>query len=131
MLYELVEYLTQQNVVKGDAKDTYRDYVPDEPDKLVALQEYNGVGSIPAAEGVARRVQIIARSSLEDPDWASTKIWQIFNVLDVPDRIIDTRKEGGNLWGVFDPLGTPHKMRVDEHARPIYGFNLSVITSRD
>ncbi len=127
MLLDVVNYLQSRGVVAGDGVDTYRDFTPDKPDKVVVLQEYPGLGTIQGSEGAQRNFQVAVRSAVDDPDWARLKAWEIFNVLDLPGRIID---EGG-FWGVLSGRQTPNKLRVDDNNRVVYGFNMNIVTQRD
>lgn len=131
MLLNIANYLIYQGIVQADGEDIFRDYIPDSPDQVVALQEYAGDGSLPQAQGAQRRFQVAVRASREDPDWARRKAWSIYNVLDVPEGIIDARGVGLQLWGVMNAIQTPFKLRVDDNARILYGFNMVIITERD
>ena len=132
-LLEIVNYLRDLGIVEGDGVDTYRDFMPDKPDKVVVLYEYAGFGSIRGAAGVGRSVQISVRTLRTDVSWGREKIWEIFNVLDTPDMIIDGREDmpPSELWGVFRAIQTPFRMQIDDANRWVYTFNLAVITSRE
>ncbi len=134
LLLDLINYLESLVIVAGDGIDSFRDFMPDEPDKLVVLNEYAGSGTQTGAAGVSRSVQVMVRASPDDPEWAKNKAWEIFNVLDTPeDRVLDTREHivPDVRWAVIVARQTPFKIKVDENARSIYGFNLGVVTSRD
>jgi len=132
MLLDVVNYLKDNDVVEDDGKDCFRDYTPDSPDQVVVLTEYGGLPFPPHMVGALRRFQVIARSSRDDPDWGRRKAWELYNTLDVPEKIIDARDEDGKgMWGVITALQTPHKMRVDDNGRDVYGFNVAITTERD
>ncbi|MBT9168521.1 MAG: hypothetical protein DDT19_01867 [Syntrophomonadaceae bacterium] len=134
LLLDLINRLRLLAIVVGDGIDSFRDFMPDAPDKLVVLSEYAGSGTQTGAAGVARSVQVMVRTSRDDPEWAKNKAWEIFNVLDTPgDRILDTREHvaRGTRWAVIAARQTPSRIRIDQNARSIYGFNLGVVTSRD
>lgn len=133
MLLDIINYLESLNVVDGDGVDTFRDNMPESPDKAISLIEYDGLGAIPSAEGVVRRFQVGARSSADDPDWAHSKVWSIFNALVTDELVIDTRElvPAGDFWGVLRGVQTPHKTKTDESNRVTYSFNVIVTTYRD
>jgi len=133
MLLKVINFLAENGVVTGDAVDTYRDFTPDKPDKVVVLQEYGGLGTFQGSEGAQRRFQVSVRSSVEDPEWAKTKAWEVYNALIIPESIIDSRTwvDPDKLWGVLSAMNTPNKLRVDENNRMVYGFNVNIVTERD
>lgn len=133
LLLEIATYLNEENKVEGDGVDTFRDFMPESPDQAISLYEEPGQGTFYGAGGAARKVKVLVRGSHDDPDWARVKVWEIFNTLDIPDRIIDTREthHAAKLWGVFKALYTPFKLKTDENGRDIYIFTLGVTTHRD
>lgn len=133
LLLKIVDYLVEENKIHGDGIDAFRDFMPDNPDQVVSLYEQPGRGSMHGADGVARRIQVSVRGSHDDPNWPREKVWDIYNTLDIPDRVIDTRETHHTveLWGVFVGLHTPFKLKTDENGRDIYTFHLGITTHRD
>lgn len=133
LLLDLIELLTNRGIVAGDGVDCFRDYMPDEPDAVITFQEYSGNATAPHVTSVSRRVQITVRGTPQNANDARIKAWQIFNSLDQPSRILDSRSEipAGTRWGMLFGLQVPHKMRVDKSNRVVYGFNIALITTRD
>lgn len=123
LLLDLVNYLKVAELVTGDGADTFRDFTPDMPDKIVTLREYAG------SPGFAdvRSVQIVVRDI--DAEDAKDRAWSIFKALDVPeDRILSISSA---RWGIVQARQTPFKIGIDERNRCLWGFNLAVTTSRD
>ena len=139
LLLDVIEYLQYEGIVQGDADDCYRDHMPEEPDKIISFREISdGDATGAGRSGIHRMFQVAVRSSLDHPEWARDKIWDIFNVLDTPDRVLDMREIDdenevyeSDRWGVVEAIGTPARIKVDENGRSIYSFNVSIVTSRD
>lgn len=139
LLLDITKYLTYRKVVKGYGKDCFCDYMPDQPDRIVALYEYSGGGTVTGVEAVERSVQVTVRSNSDDPNWARKKAWEIFNILDTPlDRVLDLRElepkyepSIGIRWAVSYARQTPFKIGVDKSNRVRYGFNMGITTYRD
>lgn len=130
MLLDIIEYLETAAVVDGDGEDCFRDIMPETPDKAISLQEYGGLGAIASAEGVVRRFQVRVRSTSDDPGWAHSKVWEIFNTLITTDPVVDTRPTN-EFWGVLTAIQTPFKVTTDDSNRVVYGFNVAATTYRD
>ena len=130
LLLDIVEYLDSEDIVEGDAIDTFRDFRPHAPDQVVTLQEYAGPGGFSYGEGSVRRFQITARGSTEDPNWGRAKAWEIYNALLFEEGVVDLRPDH-DIWGILRRLQTPHKLFNDRNDRAIYGFNVSFTTKSD
>jgi hypothetical protein len=134
LLMDLAEYLADEGVTEGPNVDTFLDDRPEEPDKVVSLIEYAGSPTPTGSNVVERSIQVSVRSSLADPNWARTKIWEIFNKLDTPvDRILDLREDdyGAERWGVLYARQSPFFLLRDQNGRVVYTFNMGITTYRD
>lgn len=132
LLEEIIWYLAKQGVIDGLNKDAFADHLPDTPEKVVALHEYSGLGPISEAEGAVRSVQVWVRASRDNPEWGKKKCSEIFKLFVGNHRVIDERDGSGRgLWGVFKPFQNPHRVKIDENGRSIYGFNMLVGTGND
>lgn len=134
LLQDIAEYLDYQEVKNEEG--IFLDFTPDEPDSVVVLYEYEGSATTPGTEGVVRRFQVTVRSEADKPDDARQKAWEVFNTLDRLDKVFDLREVDdeefeSQRWGVLSALQTPHKIKVDENGRTIYGFNMTMVTHRD
>lgn len=127
LLLDIITFLTAKGIVIGDGVDTFRDFIPEEPDSLVALIEYKGDPAIPVDPAVHRSVQITTRD--KDADLARQKALEIFKVFvdnrDETCRIDFTPKRFGQLY-LRQP---PFRYKTDENNRAYYCFNIGITTT--
>ena len=111
----------------------YLDMRPETPHKLIVLTELPGIGPIVGGGGAHRAFQAAVRSSEDDPEWAKSTVWKIFNMLTAAMGVFDLRELEVpiELWGILEPEQTPFKIAVDKNNRVIYGFNVSIVTQTD
>jgi len=127
LLLDIITFLTAKGVVIGDGVDAFRDFIPEEPDVLVALIEYRGDPAIPVDPSVHRSVQVSTRD--KDVDLARQKALDIFKVfVDNQDEtckidFTDTR------WGQIYLRQTPFRYKTDENNRAYYCFNIGITTT--
>ena len=62
LLLDIITFLTTKNVVIGDGVDAFRDFIPEEPDTLIALIEYKGDPMTPVDPTAHRSVQVSTRN---------------------------------------------------------------------
>lgn len=129
LLLDIVIFLTNKKVVKGDGVDTFRDFIPDAPDSLVALVEYTGSPPVPYELAVHRSVQISARD--KSADNARSKALEIFEALrgamNEDSRIDFT----ADRWGQVSLRQTPFRLGTDKSDKVTYAFNVGVTTTID
>ncbi len=121
-------------VAEGITDTIYKDTMPDKPAQAITFYETQGSGILRGGVGASRNIQVSVRTDRSSPVWAMEKAWQIFNVLAVPDKVMDTREEEypeTDFWGVITMKQTPFKIGVDNEGRIYYGFNMNVITKTD
>lgn len=127
LLLDIVMYLTSKGVIQGDGVDTFRDFVPEMPDNLVAITEYKGSPPLPYEESVHRSVQISARN--KDADTARIKALELFKTikdgLDEASRVNFTEER----WGQVSLRNTPIRISTDNSDRVTYGFNVGITTT--
>ena len=127
LLLDIITFLAAKGVVIGDGVDAFRDFIPEEPDALVALIEYRGDPAIPVDLSVHRSVQVSTRD--KDADLARQKALDIFKVFvdnkDETCRIdfTDTR------WGQIYLRQPPFRYKTDENNRAYYCFNIGITTT--
>ena len=127
LLIDIASYLQLNALVQGYGLDTFVDYLPDAPDTVIGISEYQGAPSQDGAQVANRSVQIVVRATSYDT--ARAKTWGIYNLLDTPDdRICQLNS---SRVCIFHPRQVPFKMRVDKTGRPIWGFNMGVTTIKD
>jgi hypothetical protein len=121
LLEKLSTYLAEEG-----GPDIFIDILPETPDKLICLREFTGFRVL-QGEGAIRNVQVLVRSSADNPSWARTKAWGLYNKLKNDEHIIDSREEEEEgFWGMVVINQTPFKMGLDINNRACYGFNLTV-----
>ena len=129
LLLDIVKYLTNQQVIAGDGVDTFRDFIPEMPDNLVAITEYKGSPMSSFESASHRSVQIIVRN--KDADLARSICLDIFRTiqqsLDESSRIDFTE----DRWGQVSLRQTPYRISTDKSDRVSYGFNIGITTTID
>ncbi len=127
LLLDIATFLTDKGLAVGDGIDIFRDFIPEEPDSLVALMEYNGGPTHTIDPTVHRSVQVSVRDA--DPDVARQLAVDIFN------SFVSTRDETckmhftSNRWGQVYLRQPPFKYRMDKNNRTYYGFNVGITTT--
>lgn len=131
LLLDLVTYLTiyASDVVTADGTDIFRDWVPDSPDNLVSLNEYEGMSSsISNADN--RSIQVLVRNTSYET--ARKNIWKIYNLLYDPEnevKIIDDIT--ATRWVIISAKQPPFSLPRSDDGRAIFIFNMGVISHRD
>jgi len=129
LLLDIVTFLTTENVVTEDGVDVFRDFIPEEPDSLVALIEYRGDPLTPLDPAVHRSVQVSTRN--KDADLARQKALEIFQVLrehQSTDNRVDLTEE---RWCQMYLRQSPFRYKTDENNRVYYCFNIGITTTID
>lgn len=127
LLKDLEQYLIAAGIGMADSIDMFRDFVPDSPDFIVALSEYQGAPMAYGDESVSRSVQVIVRAKTYDQ--AHDVSWQVFHTLIDPLEQIKTFSDA--RYGIFHARQTPRKLQVDGKARVLFFFNMGIITMMD
>lgn len=127
LLLDIVTFLTNLGVVKGDGIDTFRDFTPEEPDNLVALIEYTGNPVVPYETATHRSVQVSCRD--KSADAARRKALEVFktfqNGMDESSRVDFTAER----WGQMYLRQTPYRLSTDASDRVTYAFNIGITTT--
>jgi hypothetical protein len=123
-LEELLDYIIAQGVgVATKGTDGFYSTMPDDPDNLLAILEYQGTSAFLANFG-QRSIQPNVRDANDHN--ARTKIWDIYNLFhkeNMEERIIVLN---GSRWAIFSCRQSPFKLKEDESKRSIYVFNMGV-----
>lgn len=126
LLLDIVTYFAKLNIVKGDGIDTFRDFVPAEPDSIVVLTEYQGSPIVPYELSVHRSVQVSVRD--KSANAARLKALELFHALRSDSLII---KFNEDRWGQVSLRQTPIRLGTDQQNRVTYGFNIGITTTID
>lgn len=95
----------------------------DTPDNAISINEYGNSLPNPLIQGSTRQIQIVVRSKLNRD--AKQKAQQLFMALHTAeDKIMLTSER----WAQLFVRNTPFKMKVDEHKRVYYVFNMACTT---
>lgn len=126
LLLDIVTYLTSNGVIDGDGVDTFRDFIPEMPDNVVAITEYSGSPPVPYDTTVHRSVQVSVRN--KNADAARRKALELYEVLrpTSEDCRVDFTPE---RWGQVSIRQTPFRMKTDSSDRVTYGFNMGITTT--
>lgn len=126
LLLDIVLYLTSNSLVVGDSIDTFRDFIPDKPDNLVALVEYKGSPAVAFDPAVHRSVQVSVRD--KDADIARSKALAIYKALqsDKENLRVDFTED---RWGQVYLRQSPFRLDTDVSERVTYAFNIGITTT--
>jgi len=127
LLEDIVTFLTSNSVIEGDGIDTFRDFIPETPDNLVAVTEYPGSPAVPYEPAAHRSIQIAVRNkSADDARRKTLDIYKVFlNAMGEDSRVDFTTER----WGQVSLRQTPFRMKTDNNDRVTYGFNIGITTS--
>jgi hypothetical protein len=124
LLLDIVTFLTSKGVIEGDGIDTYRDFVPEMPDNLVAVTEYKGSPVVHFEPTVHRSIQIVVRN--KSADVARNKALEIYKQFLSDNSIVVFTEE---RWGQVHLRQSPFRMKTDASDRVYYGFNMGITTT--
>jgi hypothetical protein len=130
LLKDLTDYLIiyASDAVTIYGIDVFIDNMPDEPDGLTAIKEYQGQVDF-GSNALNRSIQIKTRDFIYEV--AQSKIISIYNVLYSPEddiRIIDFTV---SRWGIVAARNYPYLLTRDDKNRCIFVFNLGIVTTGD
>lgn len=123
LLLDIALYLINNGVAQEDGVDIFRDFSPEEPDNVIVLYEYKGSDIVPYEEKVHRSVQVSVRDI--DADIAREKALSIFKLLQSDTHVVHFTND---RWGQVYLRQTPFKIKIDNNARTVYGFNVGITT---
>lgn len=128
LLEDIIQYLKTLGLVAGDGEDAFRDFLPEAPDNIVSVYEYNSDPVSAFTDVVHRSVQVIVRNqSAADAKKLSDRIFKAFSNYDNSQRLDFT----STRWGQVHIRSTPYKLSQDENNRTKYAFNLGITTTID
>lgn len=127
LLLDIVTFLTANGVIEGDGIDTFRDFIPETPDSLVAITEYSGSPGLPYEPAVHRSVQVSVRD--KNADVARSKAKALYKVFQ--DKMDESARVDFTLdrWGQVTLRQPPFRMKTDSSDRVTYGFNMGITTT--
>lgn len=126
LLLDIVTFLVSKGAVEGDGIDTFRDFIPETPDNLVAITEYSGSPSVLFDPTAHRSIQVSVRNL--DADMARAKALELYKVLQPTNE--DARLDlTDDRWGQVFLRQPPFRMKTDTSDRVTYGFNIGITTT--
>lgn len=127
LLLDIVTFLTTKGVIEGDGIDTFRDFVPEQPDNLISLVEYKGSPVEVFDPTVHRSVQVSVRD--KSADKARSKALLIFKTFQ--ESTGDSRRVDftDSRWGQVYLRQTPFRLSTDSSDRVTYAFNIGITTT--
>lgn len=128
-LTDLGNFLVDGGFKTAINTDVFLDTVPDNPSELIALLEYDSSRYRRIEKTMDRKVQI----NVLGKNIYNTKmeIHAIYNLL--TNHIVDEGiyvLNSGRIF-IFNPLGTPFKLKMDENQRVVYVLNVLITTNKD
>lgn len=129
LLEDIIEFLVANKLYDGLAKDAFWDKMPDEPNRCIALFEYQGLEDLPwETDATHRSVQVVCRNSTASG--AKTDVTQVYNLINSCLEE-DSRIDFNGRFTQTVLRQTPFKIDEDEKNRVTYGFNMGITTSTD
>lgn len=119
LLEDLKSYLVEGGVVPPDLCTL--DSMPDKPDYVVTLYEYQGASPPPQIASAHYSVQIVVRAKKSTE--AKQKAWDIYKALETEDGYLNITPTRWSMVYLREP---PFRMKVDNSGRLHYGFNLGI-----
>lgn len=121
LLSDIKAYLVGNSLIASSS--IFEDSMPDSPDFVAALYEYQGTAPLPQIAGYSRSVQVVVRS--KSYAQAKAKCDQFFEALNTEDGILYLTPD---RWTLTILLQAPFKMKVDAGNRVYVCFNASITT---
>lgn len=130
LLQDMATYVVSKGLANGYGEDIFCDYLPEEPDNIIALLEYRGSPDTPFDPDLHHRsVQILTRNV--DADTAKTLALKIHQILTSQSVDFEPIKFTDNRQGLVYIRQTPFRIGTDENDRALYCFNIGITTSID
>lgn len=126
LLADIIDYLAEEGIVRGEGIDAFKDTAPDTPNTLVAVYEYQGGPPALHTNVAQRSIQIVARHKKQSE--ARAKAQAIYNALSPSATIMSLTTD---RWCIVFPKQAPFKIKVDSEQRSYYGFNIGITTYTD
>ena len=127
LLLDIVTFLVSKNTIVGDGVDTFRDFIPEMPDSLVAITEYKGSPTVPYDTTVHRSVQVSVRDKSADvARHKALEIFKVFQSAQAENARVDFTSE---RWGQVYLRQPPFRVSTDSSDRVIYAFNIGITTT--
>lgn len=123
---DICQYLISKGLVIEFGVDCYEDFIPDSPDDVVSIYEYEGDPYNPYTDVVHRSLQVIVRNVVQENAKAlANSIHKALQSENLMIRFTDTR------IGQVHLRQSPFKLKVDENNRIYYCFNIGITTTMD
>ena len=127
LLKDIQTYLIAAGIGTADGTDLFRDKIPDSPDAVIVLSEYEGSPLSFGCGAADRSVQCIVRALTHTA--AKSTSWGVFNAL--VDPLEPIKNFTASRWGIVHARHTPVKFQEDRQHRILFVFNLGVTTPGD
>jgi hypothetical protein len=126
LLLDIGTFLADNGEATEDGVDFFRDFMPEDPNEVVALHEYPGSPGTPFDAIVHRSVQVSVRG--DEADAVRAKALRIYNLLTAENRRIQFTQ---TRWGLVYLRQPPFKRDNDARNRVTYAFNIGVTTTSE
>jgi hypothetical protein len=125
LIDDLAQWIINNSLATAKGTDVFCDFVPDQPDAVVVINEYGSVmfPEMNLDSGI-RYVGIAVRNSVGPTarDLAHS-LFLLFNT----DETVSDLPNG--RWAILHPRSMPFCIGLDEKRRFVYAFNVSVTTN--
>lgn len=120
--------MNENSIGEANGANIYQDSIPDAPDDIYVLFEYNSkTAATKFNSAIVRYVQVTYRNKSGLASKAA--ILEAFKLFQQTDENI-TDLPGGR-WAIIKPLQAPFKVSEDSQNRIYYGFNVAITTNSD
>jgi hypothetical protein len=129
----LVTFLSAANIIPPEVQDadvdrekTYLMHLPDDPDNIVMVREYeSNLPTLVNKTAGVRRIQFIIRNA--NHEQCIIQAEKIFNFLKNRPELIEDLSS--SCWVIFDIRKGPVKLDDDERGRVLYSLSLPITTN--
>lgn len=117
--------LVNAGLITAAGTDFFDSVLPETPDNVVVLFEYDGQGSRKGDQSVTRSYQVMVRNTVAAT--AKEKCWNIYNQLFHPDESITALN--AQDWMIVNSIKCPSRLDWDSKKRTRYVCSLSITTN--
>jgi len=138
LLPDLIAWIIDHGYAVDEGDDIFWNFIPDVPDEVIVLYEYDSVMSpIKSSKTALRFVQVTYRASQDSvAKNGCDLLFKLFMNLGREGTPEEDDEDGivilpSGRWAVIKPRQVPFKIEIDEQLRHIWGFNVGITTNPD
>lgn len=130
LLKDVTSYIVNNELATGYGDDVFHEYMPEEPDNIIFLEELKGSPDTPFDHDLHHRsIRLITRNV--DADTAKSLAFSLHKIFVSPNVDFEPIHFTETRWGLVYIRQTPFCIGTDENDRTLYCFNIGITTSID